>query len=44
MLEAAIGRDMMEQLEELPGDESDKFMKDWADHSGVGLGDSRASS
>jgi hypothetical protein len=44
MLEAGIGRDLMDQLEELPGDESDKFMKDWADHSGVSLGESKASS
>jgi len=44
MLESAIGRELMEQLEELPGDESDKFMKDWADWSGVALGESKASS
>ena len=44
MLELAIGRELMEQLEELPGDESDTFMKDWADHSGVSLGESKASS
>lgn len=44
MLESGIGRDLMDQLEELPGDESNEFMTQWADHSGVSLGESKASS
>jgi hypothetical protein len=44
MLECGIGRDLMEQLEELPGDESNDFMTQWAEHSGVSLGESKASS
>ena len=43
-LEVGIGREMMDQLEELPGEESDEFMEAWAKHSGVALGESKASS
>ena len=43
LLEIAIGREKMEELEELEGDESAKFMEDWAEHSGVSLGESKAS-
>jgi len=44
LMELAIGRELMEELEELPGDEGDTFMKEWGDHSGVTLGESKASS
>ena len=43
LLEIAIGREKMEELEGLEGDESTKFMEDWAEHSGVSLGESKAS-
>ena len=43
MLEMGIGRDLMDRLEDLPGDESAEFMTKWAEHSGVALGESRAS-
>lgn len=43
LLEIAIGREMMTELEDLPGDESTEFMTQWAEHSGVTLGESSAS-
>jgi hypothetical protein len=43
LLELGIGRELMDELERLPGDESLDFMTKWSEHSGVALGESRAS-
>ena len=43
LLENGIGRELMDLLEELPGDESNEFMEKWTEHSGLSLGESRAS-
>lgn len=43
LLRHGLGDELMELLEELPGEESDEFMKQWTEHSGVSLGESRAS-
>jgi hypothetical protein len=40
LLEIAIGREKMEEFEDLEGDESATFMEQWAEHSGVSLGGS----
>lgn len=43
MLEAAAGPKAMKVLEELSDEDLMEFIEAWGDHSGVGLGESRAS-
>lgn len=42
LLDLALG-DLREIVESLPGGEEQEFLKAWREHSGVGLGESRAS-
>lgn len=43
LLQLALTPEGYESLEELPGDELEKFLAEWQDHSGLTLGEFRAS-
>lgn len=43
MLEAAAGPKAMKLIEDLSDEECMEFIEQWGDHSGVGLGESKAS-
>jgi hypothetical protein len=44
MLRNGLGDEVMERFEDLPGEEMDQLLEEWADHSGISLGEYRASS